>query len=257
LDDSGDSARPFPTLPILSSAPQKRRDSERYGALFYLGIGGLVFMVGLVAWFVHGLWANREVFSDVYIVHDRSRPAGQRIEAALRLAQGSQLGDAQLMEISLRRDVPDRARYVLAEAVSTDAVERDPRGFALTVARSPGWPDWLRLLLARRLAYGASGGLEIPREALEELARHSDAMIRLWATYSLAAQDRSDARVRQALENAAHGPAPDDELASMLLEALDAQEPQRSLILDRASLWLRDHHPQAKRIWDNQPDRAS
>ena len=40
------------------------------------------------------------------------------------------------MEMSLKRDVPDLARYLLAESVSTDAVAHDPRSFALTVARS-------------------------------------------------------------------------------------------------------------------------
>ena len=70
--------------------------------------------------------------------------------------------------------IPDLARYLLAEAVSTDAVARDPRNFAFTVARSSDWPDWLRLVLARQLACGAGRGYGIPRDALEELARHSD-----------------------------------------------------------------------------------
>ena len=78
--------------------------------------------------------------------------------------------DRQLMEICLRRDLPDLARYLLAEAVSTEAVARDPRAFALTVARSPDWPDWLRLVLSRRLAYGATRGYAIPEVALDELA---------------------------------------------------------------------------------------
>ena len=50
--------------------------------------------------------------------------------------------------MSLERDLPNLARYVLAEAVSTDAVAHDPWSYAFTVARSPDWqPDWLRLLL--------------------------------------------------------------------------------------------------------------
>ena len=58
--------------------------------------------------------------------------------------------------------------------------------YALTVARSPDWPDWLRLLLCARLAYGAARGYAIPREALDELAHHADPMIGLWAACALA-----------------------------------------------------------------------
>ena len=36
--------------------------------------------------------------------------------------------DGQLMEISLRRDLPELARYLLAEAVSTDAGRGATRG---------------------------------------------------------------------------------------------------------------------------------
>ena len=39
---------------------------------------------------------------------------------------------------------------------------RDPRAYALTVALSQDWPDWLRLVLSRRLAYGATRGYAIP-----------------------------------------------------------------------------------------------
>ena len=60
--------------------------------------------------------------------------------------------------------MPDQARYVLAEAVSTEAVASDPRAYSLAVALSPDWPDWLRLLLARRLAYGAARGYAHPAQ---------------------------------------------------------------------------------------------
>jgi hypothetical protein len=224
--------------------------------LFYLGIGGLVFVIGLVAWFVHGVWQNRDLWADVYVLHDRSCPEGRRVQAAMRLARGPRLDDAQLMEMSLRRDLPDRARYVLAEAVSTEAVARDPRSFALAVSRSPDWPDWLRLVLARRLAYGSGLRYAIPHEALQELAGHSDAMIRLWAAYSLTVLGGTGVGMRRALEEAARDPDAQGELAAMLLKALDEPEPERSLILDRATLWLRTHHPQAARIWARQADSA-
>jgi hypothetical protein len=250
LEFSGERSKPFPSLPIIDSPVPPRSQGERYGALFYLGIVGLLILIALLSLFVHGVWTNRDVWADVYILHDRARPVRDRVQAAVRLSQGPRLNDVQLMEMSLRRDLPELARYLLAEAVTTEAVARDPRAYALEVARSQGWPDWLRLLLARRLAYGASYGYAIPTEALDELTRHSDAMIGLWATYSLAVGGRGRTDLRQALETAARGPAPNSELAAMLLAALEAHEPERSRVLDRATLWLRAHHGQAQRIWE-------
>jgi hypothetical protein len=222
--------------------------------LFYLAIGGIVVVLAMVAYFAHGLWQNREVWADVYVLHDASRPQADRVQTALRLARASRLSDEQLIDISLRRDLPDLARYILAEAVSMEALAHDPRAYSLAVARSRDWPDWLRLLLARRLAYGAGRSYGIPREALEELTRHSDPMIGLWASYALALQGKAGVAQRAVLEHAARGPAPDSELAAMLLAALDAREPGRSNMLDRATLWLRRHHPQAIKIWEGWPD---
>jgi hypothetical protein len=137
--------------------------------------------------------------------------------------------------------------------VSTEPVAHDPRSYALAVARSEGWPDWLRLLLARRLAYGAGRGYGIPREALDELRRHPDPMIDLWATYSLAVLPRSgpDSALSAELEKAARAQGPTGELAGRLLDALRAtsEEREREHRLDEATEWLRRHHPQAAEIW--------
>src|SRR5262249_36981592 len=148
----------FPDLPILNPGgrvtPAPRGQREKYGALFYLGIAGLLLLLVLIGWFAYGVWSHRDLWAEVYVLHNRGRTESDRIEAAYRLSRNPRLADAQKMEISLRRDLPDLARYLLAEAVSTEAVARDPRAYAMAVARSPGWPDWLRLLLARRLTYG-------------------------------------------------------------------------------------------------------
>jgi hypothetical protein len=252
---SGDGRVRFPALPILNAGdvlpPAPRGQREKYGALFYLGIAGLLILIVLVGWFGYAVWSHRDIWADVYTLHDSSRSEAERIEAARRLSQEPRLADAQKMEMSLRRDLPELARYLLAEAVTTEAVARDPRAYAMAMARSPGWPDWLRLVLARRLSYGASRGYDIPREPLEELRRHSDPMVGLWAAYALARLPRPDpdpAMVAE-LEKAAGAPGPEGALATRLLDALRAPQEERERRLDEATVWLRSHHSQAVPIW--------
>jgi hypothetical protein len=247
---------PFPELPIINPAvplaatASSRSQREKYGALFYLGIGGLVILVALIGWFGHGLWSNRDIWADVYTLSDARRPEAERVRAALRLGANPRLDDSQKMELSLRKDLPDLARYVLAESVSTELVARDPRSYAMVVARSPGWPDWLRLLLSRRLAYAAGRGYAIPREPLEELKQHPDSIIRLWATYSLAVLPRSglDSAMIGELEEASHAADARGELAPRLLGAIQVIR-ERESRLDEATIWMRRHHPEAAKIW--------
>jgi hypothetical protein len=260
---NGDRPRPrFPDLPILNAnevpaAPtptaRARSQREKYGGLFYLGIGGILLLIALVGWFGHGLWSNRDIWADVYALNDPTRPESERLDAALRLARNPRLDDGARMEMALQKGLPELARYLLAESVSTEPVARDPRAYALAASRSEGWPDWLRLLLARRLAYGAGRGYDLPREALDELKGHADPMIGLWATYALAAPPLGapDPAATESLEQAARGQGPAAELAGRLLEALRSPggEPGREGRLDEATLWLRRHHPQAAAIW--------
>jgi hypothetical protein len=255
---SGQGRRRFPDLPIINPgdvppplAAPARGQREKYGALFYLGIAGLVVLVALMAWFGHGLWSNRDIWADVYALNDKTRSEGDRVEAALRLSLNPRLDDGARMEMALRKDLPSLARYLLAESVSTDPVAHDPRSYALAVARSEGWPDWLRLLLACNLAFGAGRGYDIPREALDELKQHPDRMIGLWATYSLAVLRRNspDPAPSAELEKSAQDSGPTGELAARLLGALRARGGQRERRLDEATFWLRRHHPQAAEIW--------
>jgi hypothetical protein len=128
-------------------------------------------------------------------------------------------------------------------------VARNPREFALTVALSQDWPDWLRLVLARRLAYGATRGYAIPDVALEELSRHPDPMIRLCTLYALAMMPNDKTGAAAKLADASHAPDDNGKLAAMLLATKDAPPEERERRLDEATLWLRDHHPQAAKIW--------
>ena len=146
----GNGQTEFPKLPILGSVavPPPRKERDKYGGLYYLGIGGLVLLVVMVGWFGYRVWQLRGVWAKIYALHDANRSDEERVESAVSLSHDPRVTDRQLMEICLRRDLPERARYVLAEAVSTEAVAADPRAFALTVALSQDWPDWLRLVLA-------------------------------------------------------------------------------------------------------------
>src|SRR5271165_2205268 len=227
----------FPQLPIIVVDPPPqppRTERDKYGGLFYLGIAGLAVVALMIAWFAFSVWRLRGVWADVYALHDTRRSLAQRTESARRLTQDPRVNDIQLMEICLRRDLPDQARYLLAEAVSTDAVASDPRAFALTVALSPDWPDWLRLVLSRRLAYGATRGYAIPEVALDELAKNSDPMISLWANYSLSVMPGSKPAAAKLLE-AANDPGDNGKLAAMLLAAKNAPPSDRERYLDEAT----------------------
>jgi hypothetical protein len=240
-----------PGLPSPAAAPA-RSQREKYGGLFYLGIAGLLLLTGLIGWFGYGLWTNRDIWSDVYTLSDPSRPERERVEAAFRLGGNPRVDDAQKMELGLRKDLPDLARYILAESVSTELVGRDPRTYTMVVARSPGWPDWLRLLLSRRLAYAAGRGYDLPREPIEELKKHADPMIRLWVTCALALLPRSgsgpDPAMIAELEEATQAADAGNELATRLLGAIQVIR-ERESRLDEATIWLRHHHPDAARIW--------
>ncbi len=248
---SGPGATPsgFPQLPIVNPSVPARGQREKYGGLFYLGITGLVVLVAILAWFVYGVWSHRDLWARVYVLHDARRPESERIEAAFRLSRDLRLGDDARREMALERSLPDLARYLLAEAVSTEAVARDPRAFALAAARSPGWPDWLRLLFARRLAYGAARGYAIPRDAVAELAQHADPMIRVWAFYTFAVSPGANATMAAELAKAAVSPGDAKELAAMLLADLGAPAANREERLDEATRWMRHHHGEAAKIW--------
>ena len=143
-------------------AARARSQREKYGGLFYLGIGGVLLLIVLVGWFGHGLWSNRDIWADVYTLNEAKRPESERLDAALRLARNPRLDDGPRMEMALQKGLPELARYLLAESVSTEPVAHDPRAYALSVSRSQGWPDWLRLLLARAAGLRRGPGLRHP-----------------------------------------------------------------------------------------------
>ena len=182
----------FPELPIVTPDPPRLTLREKYGSLYYLGIAGLVITIGMVGLFAFGVWATRDIWRAFYVLNDPSRPESERIKSAWVLARSNTVNDAQRMQVALTKDLPLLARYVVAEGLTSEAIRADPKGYALMVARSEGWPDWLRLLMARPMAYGAGEGYRIAWEPLDLLRENKDPAIALWATYTRAVMPPGD-----------------------------------------------------------------
>jgi hypothetical protein len=244
-------ARGYPSLPVLTPDPPKRSEREKYGSLFYLGIIGLFVLAILVGWFGWQTWSMRQVWANVYILHDAHRSDADRVQAAYSLSHDPRMHSTQRWDIAMRRPLPPLARYVIAEGIGPDAVAADPRGFTAAVARSEGWPAWLRAVLTRTLAYAAAEGVSLPRDSLSELSRNDDPATALWADFALALSQDTDRAAVSRLRDLAASDDANRELAHDLISALDAGPgPVRLESLNSATLWLRHHHPEAAPLWN-------
>jgi hypothetical protein len=241
----------FPPLLIITPDPPRLTQREKYGELFYLGIIGLSALGLLIVWFGYGLWTTRHVWSAIYILHNESQPEALRIQAAYALSRDPVTNQRQRWDICLRTRLPGLARYVLAESLTAEAASADPRAYALTVARSAGWPDWLRVLLLRPMAYAAGSGVAFPHEALDELRHHPDPVVGLWAACVQAEADRQADEPRRELDRACATEGPNRELACLLQAAVRTEDPEaRTKALDQATLWLRTHHAPSAHLWE-------
>ena len=79
----------FPELPVITPDPPRLSLREKYGALYYLGIAGLAISITLVAGFAYGVWALRDVWSAVYVLHHEGKPEADRIRSAWAIAPTS------------------------------------------------------------------------------------------------------------------------------------------------------------------------
>jgi hypothetical protein len=240
-------------LPIVTPDPPKRPRpaAEKYGSLYYLGLAGLIVLVGLVASFGVGLWSLRGVLRHIYTLHDPRRGEADRIAAAYALTRDPNFTDRQAWDIALRKDLPPLARYLVAESLTPAIVAADPRAYTLAVARSRHWPGWLRVLALRPLAYAADDNLALPEEGLS-LLPHDESVLGLWAAYIRAAAvgfPDSEGAGEGPLARAART-GPHAELAGLLLAALRERGPRREALLDRATLWLRTGDPECRAVWD-------
>jgi hypothetical protein len=238
-------------LPIVTPdpVPPSRTAPEKYGSLYYLGLAGLVVLIALVAWFGIGLWSLRGVLAHVYVLHDARRSDSERIAAAHALSRDPSFTGQQAWDIALRRDLPPLARYLVAETLTPAIVTAEPRSYTLRVARSRGWPSWLRVLAVRPIAYAADDNVPLPSEALRDLPG-DDSAVGLWSSYVRAAHSPADGHADGHLARVARSDLPQAELARMLLAALEARGERRDSWLDQATLWLRQGDPECRAVWD-------
>ena len=242
-------SNPFPELPIITPDPPRMSLREKYGNLYYLSIAGLVISFALVGAFAYGLWTTRDYWVAVYVMDDPKRPEAERIEAARVVAHHPTTNERHRVDFALRKDLPALARYVIAERLTSEAIRSDPKGYAQMVAKSEGWPDWLRLLLVRPMAYGVGEGYRIAWEPLDLLRENADTAIALWATYTRAVMAPGDPSAAGALELETGKVGPFRPLAVLLNAAAKAEGEPRVRKLDEATTWLRAHHPEASKIW--------
>ena len=234
---------PFPPLPIVTPDPPRKSQAEKYGGLLYLGLGGLACLLVLIGWFGYGLWEMKGVWADIYVLNDVRRAEVDRLNAAWRLARDPRVTQRQRWDLAISQTPPDLARYLLAETLTSEAAEADPRAYGLAVARSQGWPNWLRVLLARPMAYAAGEGGAVDREALEELARDPDPFVAGFAGFALdVGRPESGPKI------------PNEPNSSAFLDRLDrarsARQPIRDEALDEATALVRSSHPDAVRAWE-------
>jgi hypothetical protein len=245
----------FPELPIITPDPPRLSLAEKYGGLYYLGIAGLAVATTMVGLFGYGLWVSRDLWSSLYIMHLEGRPEAERIKAAWIVARHPMANDRQRSDIAFRKTLPPLARYIVAEGLTSEAIRADPNGYAVMVAKSEGWPDWLRLLMIRPMAYGVGEGYRIAWEPLDLLRANPDPAIALWATYTRAVNPPGDPSAARSLEESAAKASPSQPLAVLLHDASKLVGEQRTRKLDEATAWIRAHHPESSKLWKGWEER--
>jgi hypothetical protein len=250
-----ESQNPFPELTIVTPDPPRLTLQEKYGSLLYLGIAGLVISLALVAQFVQALWSTRDIWYAVYALNDPSKPMAERIESAWVIARSPSANDSQRLQMALRKELPPLARYIVAEGMTSDSIRSDTKAYALMVAKSEGWPPWLRLMIARPMAYGVGEGYQIAWEPLDLLRQSEDPALALLATYTKAVMLPGDPQADKSLSEFAGKEGLFQPFAKLLETASKLESEARVQKLDEATRWLRTHHPGAKLLWEGWEER--
>jgi hypothetical protein len=246
----------FPQLPIITIDPPERLSQRaKYGGLFYLGIGGLVVVILLVGKFALEAWSLRDVWWNVYVLHDSKRPEAERIRAAYALSRDSRVDAQQRWDIALRRPLPPLARYLIAESLPSTLAKPEPDVFAKVVANSDGWPEWLRLLGVRAMGVAASEGTMFPAETLDVLAAGPDPLMDCWIDYIRSVTPEGDPAATARLRALAEGDSLIAGSARELAAAISAGSLERSTHLETATRRIRLDSPEAARLWDGWTER--
>jgi hypothetical protein len=244
----------LPSVPSPTPPPSTRSDAQKYGALFWAGLAGLVAVVGMVAWFGVGVYRMSDVLGLTYTLHDPKASEPTRVQAAYAIARSGRATDRQLWDMAMRTTNPPLARYVLAESLTAGAVRSDVRGYSLAVARSPGWPGWFRWLIFRPMVLRAAEDVQ-PAPALLAEIRESlpEGAPRLWVAYFVLAGGSDDralvAWAREAMKQARAQPSLSP-LAVLFDDLLRQKDPRRRrILLDRATHWMRHKDPECASLW--------
>lgn len=239
----------FPDLPIITPDPPRLSLAEKYGGFYYYGLIGLAVTLTLLWIFGYTLWLTRDLWISIYVLHQPTKPEAERIKAAWVIARHPSANDRQRSDIALLKTLPPLARYVVAEGMTPHAIRSDPNAYALMVAKSELWPDWLRLQMIRPMAYAVGEGYRIAWEPLDLLRSHSDPAIALWATYTRAVMPPGDPLATASLAKSAADAGPFHDLATLLEAASKVEGKDRVAKLDEATVWLRAHHPESLALW--------
>lgn len=231
----------FPKLNILPDSdkpPEQPRlsMSQKYGGLYWLGTGGLVVSIMLVGWFAIQLWLMRDVWREIYVLHRAGLPDDRRISAAAFLAKDPRVEPAQIQPMLFRRDLPDRARYLLAAGLKkTDTAisARQMLGLLATEgATSP--PDYLRGHLARLAALSIPAERNFPEKQFEGLLTDREKAVAAWSAFALTRSKIES--TRQAGMSYLEKKAREKSLLEdALLMAARSEDLPRSLALQRAT----------------------
>lgn len=239
----------FPELPILPAPPNRRSNRERFGSLYFLGIGGLVFVLALISWFGWGVWNLREVWRDTYVLYQTGRSLIDRVQAADRLAHDPRVTTQQKLAILLDPQVPDLARWRVGESLGSDAAESDPIEFSKLLLPDRRQPVWLDLLLLRVLADASDHSVRFPPALLDAIDPGEDRWRQVWLDYARMFQNGAGPEHRERLEQIRRSPGQTVEAAELLARAADAEEPRRASLLREAFLSTRAMHPGVQQIW--------
>jgi len=203
----------------------------------------------MVANFAYRIYVTRDLWVAIYVLGNPGFSEPERLRAAWALTHHPDANDVQRMELAFNKSLPDLGRYIVAEGLTTEAIRSDPKAYALMVAKSEGWPNWLRLILIRPMAYGVGEGYRIAWEPLDLLRHNKDQAVGLWATYTRAAMGTGEPEAAADLEAAGRRDGFFRPLALLLDQAVKARGPDRVKKLDEATAWLREHHPVVSMLW--------